>query len=102
MDTGKLEYGETLEECLVREYKEELEIDIKVGEVFATTEYKYIDLKMSFTFFEAELIYGKLKLNVHNDVKRVLPEELKNYDFCPADVEVVKRLVYTYHINNRM
>ena len=91
---GKLEPDETLEECLVRECKEELEIDIKVGKIFAETEYEYPDRKIAFTFFETELTSGKIKTNVHEDVKWVAAAELKDYEFCPADVAIIKILYY--------
>lgn len=89
---GKLEPDETLEECLVRECKEELEIDIKVGKIFAETEYEYPDRRIAFTFFEAEITGGKIKANVHKDIKWVITAELMDYEFCPADIGIIKRL----------
>lgn len=90
---GKLEVGESLENCLIRECKEELEIDVVVKDVFATTTYRYPDREIDFTFFEAEAFDDEIKLNVHKDYKWVMPNELRNYNFCPADVEIIKRLV---------
>jgi 8-oxo-dGTP diphosphatase len=90
---GKLEVNETLEECLIRECKEELDIDIAVKDVFAKTSYQFPDQEIAFTFFNAELVSGTIILNVHNDYKWVLPKELSNYDFCPADVEILEKLV---------
>jgi mutator protein MutT len=89
---GKLEEGETLEQCLIRECKEELEIDIKVNDVFGKSEYEYADGKIAFTFFSADFTGGIIKVNVHKDIKWVLPNELKDYQFCPADVEIVESL----------
>lgn len=89
---GKLEVGETLEECLIRECKEELEIDIAIKCIFAETTYKYPDREIAFTFFTAEIMGGELKMNVHNDMQWVLPSELKDYEFCPADMEIIRRL----------
>lgn len=89
---GKLEKGETLEECLIRECKEELEIDISIKCVFAESTYKYPDREIAFTFFNAEIMGGELKMNVHNDMQWVLPSELKEYEFCPADTDIVERL----------
>ena len=51
-----------------------------------------INNEIAFTFFEAEIMGGELKMNVHNDMQWVLPSELKNYEFCPADMEIIKRL----------
>lgn len=89
---GKLEMGETLEECLIRECKEELEINIAIKSVFAETTYKYPDREIAFTFFTAEIMGGELKMNVHNDMQWILPSELKDYEFCPADMEIIRRL----------
>lgn len=89
---GKQEQNETLEECLIRECREELSIDIKLNGVFAGTSYKYPDREIEFTFFEAEITGGALRENVHKCVMWVEIGELKNYEFCPADVEVVEKL----------
>lgn len=90
---GKIEAGESLENCLVRECKEELEINILIKNIFSKTTYQYPDREIAFTFFEAEIFDSEIKLNVHKDYNWVVPSELKNYNFCPADVEVIKRLV---------
>lgn len=96
---GKLEDGETLEECLIRECKEELDVDIQITNLFAKTEYQYPKRRIALTFFKAEIVKGEIKLRVHNAVKWVYPEELINYKFCPADVEVAKELS---HENNNI
>ena len=90
---GKQEPGETLEKCLVRECREELEIDIAVKDIFAETAYSYPDRKVALTFFHAELRKGEPVRKVHKDMKWVLPEELNYYEFCPADTGIVERLV---------
>lgn len=90
---GKLEDGETLENCLIRECREELSIDIVVKDVFARTTYKFPDRKIAFTFYNVELVGGKIKLNVHSDYKWVLPAELENFEFCPADTEILSKLL---------
>ena len=61
-------------------------------DVLAETTYQYPDSQIAFTFFNAELIGGRIKLNVHKAYKWVLPIELKNYEFCPADVEILSKL----------
>lgn len=87
---GKLEENETPEECVVRECKEELGIDIRLHGVYATTQYRYPEREIAFMFFCAEIEQGKIVPTVHKDVRWVLPSELGNYEFCPADVEVVE------------
>lgn len=89
---GKKEVNESLTECLERECKEELGISIKINGIFDKTVYKYPDREISFTFFNAEIKEGELKPTVHQEVKWVTAKELEKYDFCPADMEVVKRL----------
>ena len=89
---GKLEPNESLEECLIRECKEELEIEISVIDIFVETTYKYPEREIGFTFYEAAIIGGELKMNVHNDMQWVFPSELVQYQFCPADLEIVEKL----------
>lgn len=96
---GKLEQGENLEECLVRECREELGLHLRIKDVFAQTSYNYGDKDMEFTFFNTEIIGGELKMKVHQDIKWVKPEELRVYTFCPADVEVAERLAETQATN---
>lgn len=91
---GKREKGETLEDCLIRECKEELSIDIEVLSRFATSEYEYPDQKIAFTFFNANIIRGEISTLVHNEIKFVSIEEIKDYDFCPADTEVINNLYF--------
>ena len=83
---------ETLKECLIRECQEELGVTIQVGKVFAEARHTYGDKEMSFTFFESWIIEGELEKRVHQDIRWVRTEELGQYAFCPADVEVAERL----------
>lgn len=89
---GKLESNETLQECLIRECKEELEINIEIKELFAETTYTYPERKIDFTFFISEIVTGEVKNNVHKNTKWISPSELNKYTFCPADVPVVEKL----------
>jgi len=89
---GKLEPGETLKKCVVRECKEELNIEIKVIDIFARTIYKSHEQEISFTFFNAQFLDGEISLRVHKDYKWVTTYALKNYPFCPADIEIVDTL----------
>lgn len=89
---GKLEEGETLEECIVREIKEELELDIKVQGIFTTSIYSFDQKEIYFTVYNSMIVGGKMKLNVHNDVKWVTLNELDEFNFMPADIEFVDKL----------
>lgn len=90
---GKREPGESLEECIIREIREELELDIKVLGVFTTSVYKVNGKEINFTVFNAEISSGVMKLNVHNAAEWVTHGDMCNYEFLPADVEFVERLV---------
>jgi 8-oxo-dGTP diphosphatase len=89
---GKLEAGETLEECIVRECKEELDVEIQVLGEFGKTYYTFGDRELFFTFFCAEIVGGELTLNVHDQIKWVSIAELIEYSFCPGDVEIVEKI----------
>ncbi len=90
---GKRERGETLEECIIREIKEELELEIKVLKVFTRSVYHFKYKEIHFTVFDAEIIAGKLMLNVHNAADWVTLDQLGNYEFMPADIVFVKKLL---------
>ena len=89
---GKVEPNETPEQCVLRECREELGIEIELKGLYARTKYRYPDREIAFSFFRAELTNGEIKRKVHRDIKWVLPDELKSYEFCPADIEIVNRL----------
>lgn len=89
---GKLEEGETPEQCIVREIKEELELDIKVNGIFAESEYHF-NRPVHFTFFEAEITGGIMKCNDHEAALWAPVNTLRNYEFLPADLPVVDRLM---------
>jgi 8-oxo-dGTP diphosphatase len=90
---GKLEEGETLEECIIREIREELNLDIEIIDIFDTSVYRYDSQDIEFTVFNVRVVGGKLKLNVHNKVKWVEISQLRNYDFMPADIGFVEKLI---------
>jgi 8-oxo-dGTP diphosphatase len=90
---GKLEENETIQECLKREIKEELDIEIKVGKFLCKTEFFCTDKKIVLMTFMAEYISGILILNDHDDAKWVSLNELNNYEFVRADKEIVKALL---------
>ncbi|EGD48166.1 NUDIX hydrolase [Ruminiclostridium papyrosolvens DSM 2782] len=90
---GKREKCETLEKCIMREIREELELDIKVLGVFTTSIYHLRGNQIHFTIYNAEVIGGILKLNVHNAAEWVSVEEIGEYEFMPADIEFVEKLL---------
>ena len=90
---GKIEEDETPEECLTRELEEELEIKVKVGNLFGESVYNYGHKKIRLMGYSAKYISGEFVLNAHDRIKWVYPDELKNYDFPEADLPFVDKLI---------
>ena len=89
---GKIEAGETAEEALVREIKEELDADIKVGELIDTVEYDYPDFHLSMDCFFCELLSREFVLKEHEAARWLSKEELDSVDWLPADVTLTDKI----------
>lgn len=89
---GKLEEGESKEEALKREIKEELELHIENLKYLTTVDYDYPNFHLKMDCFICEIAGGKLALNAHNDAKWITFDELDNQKWVPADVLVVDTL----------
>lgn len=89
---GKVEKGETGPQALVRECREELDVEISVGDIFMQTVHEYPDIKIRLTLYNAEIAAGIPKLIEHNDIKWIAPAQIDGYNFCPADEEILKKL----------
>ncbi len=92
---GKLEPGETAGEALVRECQEELGITVEPGEVFFEVTHCYPDVTIQLTLLEARIASGVPQLREHIGLCWVLPGELPQYPFCPADQPILDRLMQT-------
>ena len=90
---GKTEPGETKEQALIRECREELDVEISVGEVFYDVVHEYPDLTVHLTLFSAEIAKGEPKLLEHEDIRWILPREIPLYAFCPADEEILEKIL---------
>ena len=90
---GKVEPGETKEQALIRECREELAVTLSVGEVFMDVIHEYPDLMVHLTLFHATIAEGEPQRLEHNDIKWITPSEISNYEFCPADEEILKVLL---------
>jgi len=84
--------GETPEEALVREVREELDTEIKVGELVETVEYDYPAFHLSMDCFWAEVVSGDLVLKEHEAAKWLTKDELGSVEWLPADVGLIERL----------
>ena len=91
---GKVEPGETKEQALVRECQEELAVTLSVGDMFMEVNHQYPDLNVHLTLFNAVIHEGTPQMLEHNDIRWITPEEIPQYDFCPADEEILRRLRY--------
>ena len=93
---GKTEPGETLEAALIRECREELDITVSVGEIFTQVIHEYPDIHIRLTLFHCTIAEGMPKLLEHNDRKWILPSEIPNFDFCPADKDILALIQKNY------
>ena len=89
---GKVEAGETKEAALIRECREELGVTVKVHDVFMEVTHVYPDLTIRLTLYNAEISEGEPQLLEHCDLKWIRPDETDDYDFCPADEEILKKI----------
>ncbi len=90
---GKVEPGETKEQALVRECKEELDIELAVGDVFMDVVHEYPDITVHLTLFHASLTAGEPRLLEHSALAWITPAEIPQYDFCPADGAILQKLM---------
>lgn len=89
---GKVEKGESREDALIRECKEELDIVVKPLDVFCTVDHVYPDITIRLVLFNAEIVWGEPKLIEHADLKWISANEIDNYEFCPADKEILEKI----------
>ena len=89
---GKVESGETKEQALVRECKEELDIILSVGDVFMDVIHEYPDIMVHLTLFNATIAEGEPQKLEHNDIQWITPSEIPSYEFCPADQEILRTI----------
>ena len=89
---GKVEPGETKEQALIRECQEELDVTLSVGDVFMDVVHQYPDIVVHLTLFNATIAEGIPQKLEHNDIKWIKVSEIDNYDFCPADKEILRKI----------
>ena len=89
---GKVEPGESLEEALIRECREELDITVAPRDVFMEVIHEYPDLTVRLTLFNATIAEGTPKALEHHDIRWITVREIDGLEFCPADEEILKKL----------
>lgn len=89
---GKIEAGETPQEALKREIMEELNTEIKVGELIDTVEYDYPTFHLSMDCFWVEILSGNLVLKEHEAAKWLTKEALDTVEWLPADITLIDKI----------
>lgn len=89
---GKQEAGESAQQALVRECREELGIEVSVGHVYMQVVHEYPDAVVQLTLFEARIAQGVPQLREHRGICWILPQDIPRFAFCPADEEILQAL----------
>ena len=89
---GKIEPGETKQQALVRECREELGIETAVGDVFMEVTHTYPDITVHLTLFHVSIIQGEPQKLEHEDMRWSFPADIPQYVFCPADEAILQKL----------
>lgn len=90
---GKIEDGESPQEALVREIKEELDTEIVVGDLFEIVEYDYPNFHLTMHCFKCSIISGDLVLKEHEAAKWLTKKQLNTVDWLPADKGLIDKLM---------
>ena len=93
---GKVEQGESMETALIRECREELAVELTVEDVFMDVTHVYPDITVHLTLFHAAIAEGEPQKLEHCDLRWITPAETENFEFCPADVEILEEIKNKY------
>ena len=93
---GKIEDGESPEECMARELKEELEIDVEVGTLITSNKHRYPNGIFELLAYRVQHICGNFVLNNHNEIKWITIDEISNFKFPPANTPIINYLKNSY------
>ena len=89
---GKIEPGETPEQALVRECREELDITVRPGRLYARFVHEYPDITVELSLYESVIEAGEVRLLEHTEARYITAAESDLYDFCPADAPILRML----------
>ena len=89
---GKVEPGETHDQALIRECREELDVTVVPGELFMELVHHYPDLTVKLSLYNATIGEGTPKMLEHHDIKWLKVSEIDDYEFCPADDDILAEL----------
>lgn len=93
---GKVEPGETKEAALIRECTEELAVTVAPQDIFMDVIHEYPDITVHLTLFNAVITAGIPQKLEHNDIKFITVDEIPQYEFCPADIEILSKIQETF------
>lgn len=93
---GKVEPGETKQQALIRECQEELAITLAVGDEFTEVVHEYPDIAVRLTLFHATIAEGVPQKIEHSDIQWITVNEVPNYEFCPADIEILQKITQQF------
>lgn len=93
---GKVEPGESPEEALIRECREELDVIVEVGEAYCQVIHEYPDITIRLTLFHCTIVSGTPKLLEHKALKWIRPNQIPEFDFCPADEDILAKIQHDY------
>ena len=89
---GKLEAGETGPQALIRECMEELNVTLAVEDLYMSVLHDYPDILIELLLYHARVDHGDLQLLEHVDLKWITPDEIDQYEFCPADTDILAKI----------
>lgn len=90
---GKVEPGETKAQALIRECREELGVTVRVKDLFMEVTHAYPDITVHLSLFNAEITKGTPKLLEHNAFAWIIPKQIPEFEFCPADKDILKTII---------
>ena len=93
---GKVETDETPEECLIRELFEEFKIEAKIEKPFMTSKYKYSENEIELISFIVSVEEYNINPLFHNQIKWVKISEIGEYDFAPADIPIINKIISSF------